>query len=87
MDKARRMYIKEAQDAGVAADEVRAHVAAAEREIARMRETYKEAHLLAAVMEGCIEGGDNCRSQVEQMVDTKVTSETPRLVGQGDMSQ
>ena len=39
LEKARRMYIKEAQDAGVAADEVKAAVVAAESEISRMRET------------------------------------------------
>ena len=43
-----------------------------------MRETYIEANLLAAVMEGGMEGADNCRSQVEQMVDTNVTSESMR---------
>ena len=76
LDKARRTYIKEAQDAGVAVDEVKADVAAAEKEIARMRETYNEANLLAAVMEGGVEGAENCRSHVEEMVDSSVSSES-----------
>ena len=41
-----------------------------------MRETYNEANLLAEVMEGGVEGADNCRSHVEDMVDSSVSSES-----------
>ena len=74
VEKTKRAYLKEAQDMGISTEEKKRDSQAAEDELGRETRTAVEFTLLAAVLDGGVDGSDTCNAQIEEMLQSNIST-------------